>query len=47
MAWWNHRRNACLPETLDLDLDVVTDNILNVRFFRESFHVCFVAGGVL
>lgn len=47
MEWWNHRRNACLPETLDLDLDVVTDNILNVRFLRESFHVCFVAGGVL
>lgn len=40
-AWWNHRKNACLPEILDLDLEVLTEDILNVCFLQSSYmHFC-------
>lgn len=40
-AWRDLRRDGCLPETLGLDLEVVTDKVLNVCFSQSSYkHFC-------
>lgn len=40
-ARWDLRRDGCLPETLDLDLEVVTDKVLDVCFLQSSYkHFC-------